>query len=394
MGGGILGLSVAHELHKRGRKDIVILEKEDHLGVHASGRNSGVLHAGIYYSSDSLKAKFCSRGAHLLKDYAQTHDVNVHTSGKVIVASKESELSELEALYQRSLQNKIRVEKINENQLQEIEPAARTVSHALYSPDTAVINPKEVLEALRSDLVSRGVIILTSQQAMAIQAAEKVVITQDGSWSYGHLINTAGLQADWIAHQMGVGMNYRVLPFRGRYRKLRKEVSGKIRGLIYPVPDPRLPFLGVHLTKGISGDVWVGPTAEPALGRENYKGLGGIDWAELPRLLTDLLSMTLRNASGLTAHILSECQKQLPGGLLSAVQQLVPSLVAEDFTEESKTGLRAQLLDTRNLKLVMDFVVEKGPSSTHVLNAVSPGFTASFSFAEHIVNLALDNHLN
>jgi L-2-hydroxyglutarate oxidase len=189
---------------------------------------------------------------------------------------------------------------------------------------------------------------------------------------------------------MGVGDEYRILPFRGRYRKLKPEAASRIRGLIYPVPDPRLPFLGVHLTKSITGEVWVGPTAEPALGRENYAGLSGIVWSELPHLLMDLSLMTLGNASGLAVHIWEEIKKKLPGGLLAAAQELVPSLKRSDLTGEFKSGLRAQLVDIRRHRLVMDFVVERGPHSTHILNAVSPGFTASFAFAAHVADFALD----
>lgn len=382
-----MGLAIARELSRRGVKGIALLEKEKTLGVHASGKNSGVLHAGIYYATDSLKARFCAQGAHLLKSYAASHGIALVPTGKVIVAAREEELGPLEALYQRALQNGIRVEKIPADRLKDIEPCARTVGWALYSPDTAVIDSKGVLQALHKDLTAQGVHIALGEPVQEIRPEQKSIVTSQGTWSYGHLINAAGLQADKLAHQMDAGLSYRIVPFRGRYRKLRQEASDKIRGLIYPVPDPRLPFLGVHFTKSVSGDVWVGPNAELAFGRENYGALSGIDWAELPVLLNDLLQMILRNANGLTRHLGDELRKKMPGGLLSAARALVPTLRAQDMDEPTKCGLRAQLVDIQNYRLVMDFVVERGPDSTHVLNAVSPGFTASFAFAAYVANV-------
>jgi L-2-hydroxyglutarate oxidase LhgO len=386
VGAGIIGLSIARELSRRGTKNIVVLEKENALGAHASGRNSGVLHAGLYYATDSLKALFCSSGAKQMKEFAATHGIPVHQTGKVLLASDEKQRPALEALWQRATQNGIRVEKISVERLREMEPAARTVGFALFSPDTSVIDPHHVMNALGKELVDSNIHIAFSEPVLGIQSRHKVVRTPLSEWSYGHLVNAAGLQADRLAHAMGVGLEYRILPFRGRYKKLKAEASSRIHGLIYPVPDSRLPFLGVHLTKATSGDVWVGPTAEPALGREHYEGAKGIVWSELPQIVADLFSMTLRNASGLASHIQDEIKKKLPGGLLTAAQRLVPSLEAKDFSEETKTGLRAQLIDVRHSRLVMDFVVEKGPASTHILNAVSPGFTASFAFAEYVAD--------
>ncbi len=386
IGGGIIGLTVARELLHRGIKRITILEKEESLGRHASGHNSGVLHAGIYYSSDSLKARFCAKSAQQIKAFAAERALPVSATGKVLCATEESHLPALEALYNRSLANGIRVEKIDCAQLKSIEPMARTVSWALYSPDTAVINPVQVLLAIAQDIQDSGAVLEMASPARTLSPTHRTVETDKGVWSYGHLINAAGLHADRFAHQYGVGEQFRILPFKGCYRKLTAQAAQKFKTLIYPVPDSRLPFLGVHLTKSVSGDVWVGPTADPAFGRENYAGMQGITWNELPVLMADLLRMTLKNASGLGRHMREELEKKLPGGLLKAVRALAPDLQANDFSAETKIGMRAQLIHAENAQLVMDFVVESGRDSTHVLNAVSPGFTASFAFAEYIAD--------
>jgi (S)-2-hydroxyglutarate dehydrogenase len=389
VGGGIVGLTIARELVRRGVHDVVILEKEPSLGVHASGRNSGVLHAGIYYVADSLKARFCARGARLMREYATLRSIPWRPCGKVIVATTSEQLPQLDALEQRARSNGIRVERVSSSRLAEIEPAARTVDFALHSPDTATIDSKAVLEALREDLTAAGVTFRFSTRAIRIDAGARTIQTDGGKIQYGHLINAGGLHADTLAHQCGAGSDYVLLPFRGAYQKLRPEAAARIRGMIYPVPDPALPFLGVHLTRTMTDDVLVGPTAMPAFGRENYQGLKGIAWAELPSLAARLARMVIGNRDHLLSHVGQEISKQFPHGLYKTARALMPSLQPGDLISNAKVGLRAQLMDLRTMKLVMDFVIEQGPHSTHVLNAVSPGFTASMAFAETVVDYAL-----
>ena len=382
IGGGIVGLALARELAKRGLGRVRILEKEKKLGVHSSGRNSGVLHAGIYYPPDSLKAKVCVAGQKRMLEYALEHDIPVKKTGKVIVATEPGNVSQLDVLFERARANGVRVEKIDLNHLKEIEPEAHSFEKALYSPDTAVIDAKKVLECLSEDLAGLGVTLEKDAEAVSIDTRAKTVRGPAGTYGYGHLVNAAGLHADRIAHLMGVGERYRILPFKGFYRKLTSSAAARFKASIYPVPDLGMPFLGLHITRTIHDEVLLGPTAIPALGRENYGFWEGMDLRELPRIMIDLAGMVLKNTDGFARMVQDELSKYLDVGFLKAVRRLAPALGPEDIVPSDKVGIRAQLVDHVARKLVMDLVVESGPDSTHVLNAISPAFTSAFSFAE------------
>lgn len=385
VGGGIVGLTVARHLRKLGLGRIAIFEKERELGCHSSGRNSGVLHSGIYYSSDSIKAKVCSSGALRMQEYAAERGIPVRKSGKLIVAPTERQVSQIDALYQRARANGIRIEKIDAKRIREIEPES-TASYgcALYSPDTGVIDTKAVLYALEKELLSDGVDIIKAEEVMGVDAIGKALRTRSSEYGYGHLVNAAGLHADRVAHWMGVGKKYRIVPFKGVYRKLSPEMSAKFRGSIYPTPDLRIPFLGVHVTRTINDEVIVGPTAIPAFGRENYGVVSGWSPIESPVIGLSLLTMLARDSGGFRTLVWEEFGKYFFSNFLKAARCLAPGLKPEHFIASRKVGLRAQLVDTEKMTLEMDFVVEHGPSSTHILNAVSPAFTASFAFAEWV----------
>jgi len=390
VGGGILGLSVARALLQRQAGTVTLLEKEDQPGRHASGRNSGVLHAGLYYAPESLKARFCKEGAQRMKAYAAEKKVPCLPFGKVIVAQNEADLPRMEALRQRAVANGVPIEVLTPDQLRQHEPEAHTYERALWSPSTAVTEPRLILQHLVNDLLASGRChILFSESLQNVNPTEKKALTSKQTLSYGHLINTAGLFADRVAHGMGSGLDYQLLPFRGRYQQVRPPLMEKIRGLIYPVPDPALPFLGVHFTRSAHGDVYVGPTAEPALGREHYTGIRGMRPADSLQMGLALGRMTLSNKNGIRSHIALELEKRMPGGLWQAARALVPALQRDQLVDCSKVGIRAQLIHRRTLAFVHDFVIEKGLNSTHVLNAVSPAFTASLSFSEHIADIAL-----
>jgi L-2-hydroxyglutarate oxidase len=391
VGGGILGLTTAHSLIQRGARSILILEKEAALGLHASGRNSGVLHAGLYYSADSLKGRFCIAGAQAMKAYAAEKSIPCLPLGKVLVASNAQETDRLDALYQRATANKVPVEKLTPAQLSDREPEARTYRWALLSPSTAVIDPKQVLEELRKDLIASGkCAFLFQQPLLGVTPKTRQAQTPSETIQYGHLINVAGLFADRVARMLDVGRDYQLIPFRGSYLHVAPEYARRIRGLIYPVPDPALPFLGVHYTRSAGGDVYVGPTAAPAFGREHYEGTEGIKALDSRQIVRFLISMILRGKNGMRKHVGEELRKQLPGGIWRAAQKLTPSLRREDLQPSHKVGIRAQLIHLKKMELVQDFVIENGAYSTHVLNAVSPGFTASFAFGAHIAEQAMN----
>lgn len=382
-GGGIIGLTIAKELLKKGYEDIVILEKEKELGEHASGRNSGVLHAGIYYTPDSLKAKFCLEGNFLMKKYCREKNIPLLETGKVIVAKSEEEIPALEKLYQRALKDNAKVELIDEKKLKTIEPYAKACGLTLYSPDTAVVDPKKILQNLENDLISSGKIkIFKGSEFMGLKGDNEVIINK-GYIKFNLFLNAAGSYSDKVAHMFGVGLNYKIIPFKGTYKKLNKAKSYLVKGNIYPIPDIRNPFLGVHFTKTVDGNVYIGPTAIPAFGRENYGILKGVD-REVFQILSRDMVLFFKNPV-FRKTTLKEPKKYSSRVFFKEVKDLVENLSIKDIEPSDKVGIRAQLVDWENKELIPDFVILKSGNSVHILNTISPGFTSSMAFAKFIV---------
>jgi L-2-hydroxyglutarate oxidase LhgO len=382
VGGGIIGLTIARELVLAGRPGVVVLEKEPDLGKHASGRNSGVLHAGIYYAPDSAKARTCLAGNRLMRAYCKERGLPVLEAGKVIVARTEAELPTLDELHRRAVANGARVRFVDERELSELEPMARTVGKALHSLDTAAVDPKAVLRALRAELEAAGARIVTGCRFVSRAGADAALTTQ-GTIRYRRLVNAAGAHCDEVARAFGVAEHHRLIPFKGIYRKLRPGASFPVNGNIYPVPDIRNPFLGVHFSRSVHGDVYLGPTAIPALGRENYgllRGAGG-----------EALSIALADAALFVANpkfravALTEPRKYLPAFFHRDAARLVKRYDPSLFLAADKVGIRPQLVDWRTKELVMDFLVEARDATVHVLNPISPAFTSSMDLARTIV---------
>jgi L-2-hydroxyglutarate oxidase LhgO len=383
VGGGITGLTIARELLKKGVDDIVIIDKESSLGAHASGRNSGVLHAGIYYSPGTYKAKFCVKGNSLIKQYCWDKELTLQQSGKVIVTDN----SRLDALYElknRADQCGAQSEIIDTKGLLELEPYAVRSEKALYSPNTAVFNPHQILLSIKKDLKSSGKVRFVLGTSFTGLVGSTQVTTNRGSISFSNFINAAGTFADKIAHTFGVGSQYKVLPFKGTYKKLVKHRDYLVRGNIYPVPNLRNPFLGVHFTRAYDGNVYIGPTAIPAFGREEYGFFDDLSLESLSILGRDILLFF--NNEGFRTAAKSETKKYFTKYMLSEAQKLVPELKSDDIEDSTKVGIRPQLVDWKSKKLVMDFVVLKDGNSLHILNAISPAFTCSMAFAEHVIN--------
>jgi L-2-hydroxyglutarate oxidase LhgO len=380
-GGGIIGLTLARELALAGRTDVVVLEKEQALGAHASGRNSGVLHAGIYYAPDSMKARSCLRGNMLMRAYCKERGLPLLECGKVVVARSEAELPVLEELLRRATANGARVEFVDERQLADIEPNARTVGKALLSCDTAAVDPKAVLSSLRADLERAGVRIVTGCAFTGL-AGPRVAATTAGPIAFDRFVNAAGAYCDRVARHFGVGAAYRLIPFKGIYRKLRPGARFQVNGNIYPVPDIRNPFLGVHFSRSVHGDVYVGPTAIPAFGRENYGVVAGIDGEAFATVARDA-RLFFSNAK-FRGVALTEPKKYLPRFFNRDAALLVKAFDASQFEKAAKVGIRPQLVDWRTKELVMDFLVEARGESIHVLNPISPAFTSSMDLAKTI----------
>ena len=277
VGAGIVGLTLAKALVEKGVEKIVILEKESQLGLHASGRNSGVLHAGIYYPPQTLKAQLCLKGNLLLQAYCEQKGLPLVKAGKVIVARDESELPTLLQLYERAKQNGAKVDLVDEAVLNSIEPNAKTYEQALYSHYTAMVDNKAILNSLWQDLLQTGRVTCLFDTAFTGLLNDFSAKTSRGLIKFKQIINAAGAYADRVAHHFGVGKDYYFIPFKGIYQKLIPDKAHLVNGNIYPVPNLGNPFLGVHFTKNIHGEVYVGPTAIPAFGRENYGLLQGID---------------------------------------------------------------------------------------------------------------------
>src|SRR5919197_4037767 len=383
VGGGIIGLTLARELASAGRGDIVVLEKGPEPGRHASGRNSGVLHAGIYYAPDSMKARSCLRGNMLMRAYCKEKGLPLVECGKVIVARSEEEQPVLDELHRRAVANGAKVEFVDERQLADIEPSARTAGRALFSHFTAVVDPKAVLASLRADLEASGQVRVVTGCAFSGLAGPRTAATAQGPIRFERLVNAAGAHCDRVARHFGVGADYRLVPFKGIYRKLKRGAEFRVNGNIYPVPDIRNPFLGVHFTRSAHGDVYVGPTAIPAFGRENYGLLAGVD-AEAPRIAGLDARLFFANAK-FRSVALSEPKKYVARFFERDAARLVKRFDPSLFERAAKVGIRPQLVDWRTKELVMDFLVEAKDESVHVLNPISPAFTSSMDLAKTIV---------
>lgn len=387
VGAGIVGLTVAWELKRRNPGvSILMLEKEPDVGYHASGRNSGVLHSGIYYAADTLKAKYCANGALRMREFAAEHGIRCERSGKVIIATSQQDLLTIERLLKNARDNGIRAEKLDAGGIRQIEPHAYPYEAGIYSPDTAVIDSPAVVAKLRDLLRDRGVTIVFDAAVSAVDTRHKIVDAAPHRYCYGYLFNCAGASADRVARFFNVGAQYALLPFKGLYYKLRPERSDLVKSNIYPVPDINLPFLGVHLTRVISGEVYVGPTAIPAWGRENYGMFAGLHLGESARIAWHLLQMYAANHQHFRDLVRVELAKYSKANFLAAARKLVPEVRADDLLPSSKVGIRPQLVNLKEKRLVMDFVLEQTADSLHVLNSISPAFTSSFAFAEAIVD--------
>lgn len=382
IGAGILGLTAAHELlrHNPDLK-ISIIEKESEVGLHASGRNSGVIHAGFYYDADSLKAKFCRKGNAQLKEFCQEHSIPVLNSQKVVVAQSKEEISTIRELEQRGKVNGVEVQLVSESELKTIEPNAKTCEIALYSPSTSTVNPKLVNEKLKNILQSKGVQFRFNEKVTAIKD-NRVIGNQ--IYRARHILNVAGMYADVLAKSCGYGLDFSIVPFKGFYLKYKGDKEA-LKTNIYPVPHPGNAFLGVHFTKSYDGSIKIGPTATPAFWRENYSGLNRFSPLEFGQVLSSQAKMFLWNSNNFRSLAIEEIRKMNSQYMISQALKLVHKL--EGNFEVMAPGIRAQLFDEKEKRLVTDFVIEGNHHSTHVVNAVSPAFTCSFEIAKHLYSL-------
>lgn len=384
VGAGITGLTIARELTSRGA-EVLILEKEDEVGRHASGRNSGVLHSGVYYSPDTLKARFCVQGNRMMKEYCREKGLTLLETGKVVVARNQEEAALLSELQRRAEAAGARARLIDLQELSQIEPQASTWGRALFCPETAVVRPREILRSLERELSTSGKARICYRTRVEGFRTPTEALTSGGTVRFRYLVNAAGAFADRLAHSLGLGREFRLLPFKGAYWKLSPARSGLVRGNIYPVPDLRYPFLGLHFTRSADGEVYLGPSIAPAFGRENYRGLEGMG-PEALAIAARLAVLFLADPQFRSAA-LRERAKLSPRRLWREAVSLLPPLRPSDLQTSSKVGIRPQLVSLSRRSLVTDFVILREGTHLHVLNAISPAFTSSLAFAAYAADL-------
>lgn len=392
IGGGVIGINLAL-LIKRESPDrrVVLIEKESSCGEHASGRNSGVLHAGFYYTADSHKARFTRDGNRLLTQYCQDKGTRINRCGKLVVARNAAELAGLDELMRRAKANAVELHEISAQEAQEIEPRVKTYERALFSPTTSSVNPGEVMASLVKDAMDAGIDIRVKTAYVKRSASD--VLTTQGNFSAGYVINAAGLYADRIARDFGFSQDYRVIPFKGLYL-YADEAPGSVRTNIYPVPNLNNPFLGVHYTLTAEGKIKIGPTAIPAFWREHYEGIKNFQIKECLEILWREFGLFTRNDFGFRSLAFQEIQKYYKPQMVRLASELMHGVDPKNYQRWGKPGIRAQLMNIKQKKLEMDFRYEGDNKSFHVLNAVSPAFTCSMSFTRYLleeINRLIEN---
>jgi L-2-hydroxyglutarate oxidase LhgO len=386
IGGGIVGLATAYELQRKHEGlSVLVLEKEASIASHQTGRNSGVIHSGIYYKPGSLKARIAVRGAQTLVRFCEEHGVSFELCGKVIVATSEEERPRLEALLERGTANGVPgLRIIGAEELSELEPNARGVS-ALLSPRTGIVSFRAVADKLAEEIGKRGGHVRTSASLLGarLESSSLRLHTTAGDLLARRVVAACGLQADRVAALFGEKPTVRILPFRGEYYRLKSESRHLVRNLIYPVPDPRFPFLGVHFTRRVDGEIEAGPNAVLALAREGYKKTD-VSVRDLWEMA--LFSGTYRMARKFWKTGLTEYHRSMSKpAFVRSLRKLVPAISSDDL-EGGGSGVRAMAVEA-NGSLVDDFRIQRQGNVVHVLNAPSPAATSALAIASHIADL-------
>jgi L-2-hydroxyglutarate oxidase len=386
IGGGIVGLSTAMQMTERfPGLAVAVLEKEPALASHQTGHNSGVIHAGVYYQPGSLKARFCREGVQATIQFCQERGIPYQQCGKLLVATDRAELPRMAALYERAVANGIVIERLDWAEVARREPRVRSLG-ALFSPTTGIVDYGQVARAMADVVRERGGVVLTATEVTRIEETPAGVTFEAGGGRFHarHVIAAAGLQADRVARMCGVATEFRIVPFRGEYYRLGSEKDDFVNHLIYPIPDPALPFLGVHLTKMIGGYVTVGPNAVLAFAREGYR-FGDINLRDLTQMaryrgFRAVIRANLRSGIEEMANSLSKAR------YLALCRRYCPELTLADLTPYP-AGVRAQAV-LPDGTLVHDFLIGETARTIHVLNAPSPAATSAIPIGRHIVRLA------
>ena len=388
IGGGIIGLTTARALHRRYPKaKLLVLEKEKEWAQHQTGRNSGVIHSGIYYKPGSLKARMARQGNSSTIDFCRRYSIEHDLCGKLIVASDSSELPRLQALYQRGLENGLSVSLLVPEQVKEIEPHVHCVG-AINVPSTGIVNYKKVCDVIARELLQSGAELRLGTKVTKLRSTARAAVVTSGSEQFEaeFVINCAGLHSDRIAKMSGAAAQAKIVPFRGEYYELKPERRWLVKNLIYPVPDPSFPFLGVHFTRMIDGSVHAGPNAVLSLKREGYRKTCFSAQDSLETLTYQgFWRLAARNSREGLREVWRSFSKT---AFTKSLQRLIPEVKSDDLIPCS-AGVRAQALLPSGA-MVDDFLITKADRAIHVCNAPSPAATASFEIAEHVVNSIVD----
>ena len=384
VGAGIVGLSIGIALlqAEKGLK-VLIVDKEPAAGEHASGRNSGVLHAGFYYSPDSLKAKFCREGNLELRKLCRENSIPIQECGKVVVSRNSEEDGRLDLLYSRGLSNGVELELLEKTELSKYEPLAITHQRFLWSPNTAISDPRAVIKAMVSKFEGLGG-KLSYGQRIEFQRTQDGVSAKNIRAKY--VINAAGAQSDRLAKELGLAKRYAMVPFMGVYRAVSSDYL-PLKRLVYPVPHPINPFLGVHFTLTIDGKVKIGPTAIPILGREQYSLFEGWSLSDIGQAIAATRALIQGESHKFGEILKSELPKLRESSLVRESALLVPGALSIRKWQKKPPGIRSQLVDIQTGKLEQDFIVENFENSTHILNAVSPGWTSALPFGRWVAKV-------
>jgi len=383
VGGGIVGVSIAIAILERKLGTVTIFEKESHLGSHASTRNSGVIHSGIYYSSDSLRAKFSVLGNEEIKRLCRDNGLQLQETGKLILSQNENSERQLDALAERGLANGVPLRRLEKKELASFSPGAITHKSFIHVQSTAVANPKDVFSTLLERFILLGGAIRQSQKVVLEDQTETAKIKINNR-EFDYLVNAAGAGAVEVAKPFGIGLDYLVTPFLGVYWGVESEKLPLAMPL-YPTPHPINPFLGVHLTPTPYGYTKIGPSAIPVLGKEQYSWNIGFSVKDAIESTRAYARIAVGKSHSLTQMIKSEAPKFFLKTMVAEARMLLPKVEDLRNWKPLPGGIRAQLVDKKG-KLIDDFVVEKGKNSIHILNAVSPGWTSAIPFGRWVVD--------
>lgn len=388
IGGGIVGLATAlNILQTNPALKVCILEKESDIAQHQTGNNSGVIHSGIYYKPNSLKAQNCIRGYEMLVDFCKKNEISFDLCGKIIVATQKNELPMLDNIFERGVQNGLQnLRKIPAEQIKEFEPYVNGIA-AIHVPQTGIVDYKAVSQKYRQLIEQLGGEVRTNEKVIEIKAFPKnsEVITEKRTFLAKLLINCAGLYSDKVAEMTQKDVNFKIIPFRGEYYELKKEKQYLVKNLIYPVPDPNFPFLGVHFTRMIGGGIEAGPNAVLAFKREGYKRTD-FDWEEFSEIMAwrGFQKVALKYWQTGLGEFYRSFSKS---AFTEALQRLVPDIEQDDLVEGG-AGIRAQACDKTG-GLLDDFMILEDKLAIHVGNAPSPAATSSLSIGKTVAEMAL-----